>query len=607
MIAGNGAGAVQIIDDGRIQGRFVFTSATGPITVTVNSGDDALLEGWHTEGTTTFGSGADTINNTADGTIAARVSSATFNFGAGADTFNNAGRLIVGGMLRSTPSFGAVGSLTLTNLETFNNSGLIVLGAVLDNADDGWVSDGQGNDTLTVNGGTFTGSGDSRIALDVYLDALTKDDCSAPNIGDCVVFNGATTAGTTLLTITNGSLSQGANDIFNQNPVPGTPVFNSGITIIEGASAADNFILDPNMPGYVQTDQGGMLDVGLVSYRLDYDADTKRHMLVSSLPSTAGAQSVTATAEAQEVWHETTGSWFTRQADLRATPGGLQSSHGLWARIATTGSDRDVDLNAVGSDSTRSYAFSAKQRTSQLVFGGDVLSGSGADSAWVLGVMLGAVRADVDHDVTNSELIYSGVTGGVYGSYVAGPLFIDALVNANFLDAEAEVAGIDPTGLDKLNSNVKSVGGQIEAGWRLPVAANVSLEPLLAVSYVTTKLSEMKVGALDVHYDFDSAKSLRTGAGLRGAFDTQLAGVPATFSLTGRYWNESEGEGSVRLVMPTGEASIASDLPGSFSEIDAGLNLFSPSGGVSGFVNVGGKFGDDYKAMNASVGVRMRW
>jgi hypothetical protein len=41
--------------------------------------------------------------------------------------------------------------------------------------------------------------------------------------------------------------------------------------------------------------------------------------------------------------------------------------------------------------------------------------------------------------------------------------------------------------------------------------------------------------------------------------------------------------------------------------VNGALNLFSPSGGVSGFVNLGGKFGDDYKAVNASVGVRLRW
>ena len=611
IISGSGAGAVNIIDDGRIQGRFNFTSASGPVTVTVNTGDDAATEGWHVGSTTTFGSGADTINNTAGGTIAVHGTVqgdfegperglTIFNFGGGADTFTNAGRLIVGRLAESAFQVNTRGTLQLTNLETFNNSGLIVMGSVFDQSDhDGDISDGQANDRILANGVAFTGSGDSRIIMDVYLDALAKADCSVQAIADCVAFTGGSTAGSTLLTIRNGIVDEFALD-------PGVGRFNDGITLIVGSSAAQHFSLDPNSDGYVMTDTGAALEVGLVRYRLDYDDAGDRHMLVSTLPSTAGTQAVVVAATSQEVWHATAGSWFSRQADLRDTPGGLESANGFWGRISTGKSERDTRVTASNGADTGDYLLETSQRTTQLVFGGDMLQASGADSALVVGLMLGVLRTDADYQSTDIELIYTGFTGGVYGSYVAGPLFIDALFNANLLDVEADIPNSGLRDLDRLNGQIKSMGAQIEAGWRIPVGGNLSLEPLAAVAYVKTELDDVEAGT-GAHYEFEEATSLRASAGLRGVFASELMGAPASLSLTGRYWHESEDENSAELVMTGGRAALTDELPGSFTEVSGALNLFSSGGGVSGFAQVGGKFGDDYEAMDASVGVRLRW
>ena len=111
-----------------------------------------------------------------------------------------------------------------------------------------------------------------------------------------------------------------------------------------------------------------------------------------------------------------------------------------------------------------------------------------------------------------------------------------------------------------------------------------------------------------VHYEFDEATSLRASAGLRGTFASELMGVPASLSLTGRYWNESEGEGSATITTASGSsADLVDEFVGDFSEVVASLNLYSGDGGVSGFVNLGGKFGDDYQAADGSIGVRVRW
>lgn len=611
IIQGSGAGTVNIIDDGRIQGPFNFASATGPVTVTINTGANAATEGWHVAATTTFGSGADTINNTAGGTIAVHGTVqgdfeaperglTIFNFGAGADTFNNAGRLIVGRLAESAFQVNTRGTLQLTNLETFNNSGLIVMGSVFDQSDhDGDISDGQANDRILANGVVFTGSGDSRIVMDVFLDGLAKADCSSQTIADCVDFTSGSTAGSTLLTIRNGLVDAFALEA-------GAGRFNDGITLIVGSSAASHFSLDPNSDGYVETATGGALDIGLARYRLEYDSAGERHMLVSTLPSSAGIQAALAGGAGQEIWHATTGSWFTRQADLRDTPGGLTSANGFWARLSGGKSERDARLSAANGADAADYVLETEQRTAQLLFGADLLGAESDDSGWVVGLMLGAVRSDADYASNDIELIYTGFTGGVYATYIAGPLFVDAVLNGNILDVEADIPDSGMDDRDALNGQIKSVGGQVEAGWRIPLAEGLSVEPLAGVSYVRTRLDDIEAGE-GARYEFDNATSLRTNAGLRGAFETQLMGMAASFSLTGRYWNESEGENEARLVMDAGEATIIDELPGSYSEIDAGLNLFSSGGGVSGFVNLGGKFGDDYQAVDGAVGVRMRW
>ena len=46
---------------------------------------------------------------------------------------------------------------------------------------------------------------------------------------------------------------------------------------------------------------------------------------------------------------------------------------------------------------------------------------------------------------------------------------------------------------------------------------------------------------------------------------------------------------------------------GQFTEVGIGASVYSGGGAVSGFLNLGGRFGDDYQATTASAGVRVNW
>ncbi len=583
VVQGSGAGSVVIRNDGRIQGRFNLPNVSGGVTVLNNTGADPMTQGWHTSGVTTFGAGADRIENGAEGVIATSGST-TFNFGAGNNSFANAGRLIVDRQ-------SGAGTLTMTGLAEFENSGVILLGSVFNaGGATGTQSDGQTNDRLIAQGVDFNGAEGSRIVMDVALGSVTQAGCSTPTAADCVDFTGGTTTGTTLLTLNNAGFGGG--------------VLNEGITLIAGSTEAGAFVLDPASDSYRNTSLGGAVQNGLAAYRLVYDEDGQRHMLVGTLADEA-FQPATFAALAQETWRATTGGLLERQADLRAAPGGLQSGNGLWGRVGGGVSERDVSSSFQGG----TYDVGHKQKTAHLIAGADLLSASSQESAWVFGAMLGFVRSEAEYDLTPTELISSGFTGGLYASYLAGPLFVDAVVNANRLDLRTDLPNLAfDTGV-KLTQEVESLGAQVEAGWRVPLAEGLFVEPLAGVSYVETNIEDVDLpgGAGSFGFD-DSYKSVRYGAGLRLGMDSRLMGLAAGYSLTGRYWNESEGESAVAVRMPDDAVfALADDFSGDFGELAASVNLHSADGGLSGFVTLGGRFADDYRAATGSAGVRLRW
>src|SRR5690606_29420192 len=122
----------------------------------------------------------------------------------------------------------------------------------------------------------------------------------------------------------------------------------------------------------------------------------------------------TLAASAQETWRASTGNWLSRQADLRATPGGMKSSNGAWAKLAVSESERENGASYTASGVSLNYDLTHQQRTTNLLFGADMLGGETATGAWVAGAMLGFARSDTGFDATPTDSVSTGITGGVY-------------------------------------------------------------------------------------------------------------------------------------------------------------------------------------------------
>lgn len=636
-----GAGRIVVNNSSVLGGAFNLSGSTGGSAIGIGAGAR-----WRTNANSTFGSGADTLSVAATGMLGtgsgSQASSGptepviTMDFGGGTNVFANAGVLLIGvagpssnGTNGQAANHGA--ELRLLNLTQINNSGTILLGGHATNsstapltiyahergplvvgsftADDPdlvQATDQWFDDILAMPGATFTGAPGSRIVFDVNLMASgqsactnTRREASGDMAADCVNIAGGTTAGTTLVAIHD---TLGAyRGIYNPQ---GTVL----IDVSGGTSAAEHFTIDPLSDSYSAA-FGGVIDKGIFFYPLIYDEDAQQHKL-TGLVSGDGAQFPLLADAAHSLWRVSTGSWLERQADLR---GGLDAPGGVWLRINSEFADRKGRYSTGAFGTTFDFDTSYDQTSYALTGGADLIVGGAGDTAFVLGLTAGYSHADVEFDASPNTAEFDGWTGGVYASLVSGGLFVDAIVNANKADMKDDIPALNlfPAGTI-LDTHLLSVGGQVEAGWRIPMADGVFVEPLASLAYVRTTYDDLEAPAGDpaaarIGIEFDDPTSLRASLGGRAGLERDFGGARVQVSGLLRVWNEFEGETAVTLWNDGADPVVTSDFSGQFTELGLGASVYSAGGLVSGFLNLGGKFGDDYRATTASAGIRVSW
>lgn len=595
-----GAGAGNLILDntgpyGRIAGAMDFTGMTGELTILNDHSGGPWLGGWQTSGTNRFGSGKVEIRNRRYGVL--RTAGTTvFDFSGTSDSrFYNEGRVMVG-----TRGIDGDAHVTFVGLDRFENAGLILMGTEFStDFHQGLVTDGTVKDLLTFENTSYVGMDGGRIALDVALAGVAQADCSSLVAADCVQFTGSsTTSGTTLLNVT---------DI---DPLRSAARFNPGIVLVEGASAAEHFVLDPNSQFYVgNTSAGAALQKGLVAYSLQYDAGTKQHRLVGTLADDA-AQAATLGAAAHEIWRLSADTWFDRQAAVRDEGKEGFNPQGLWFTANTSRGDRSLSRTVDVAGTPTTYNLAQDQDISHLAFGMDLLQGGDGEQTWNAGVTVGVLHSSVDYEATQRQTAMTGLASGLYGSWQMGGLSIDGMLNLNYLRQNVDGSHYGQGTHNRLRTQVQSNGLRLEAGWMLPVSKSVWLQPLLVASYVTTSEGDLMLAndAGGMRFGQD-ARSLRVGAGLRAGIDSQLAGLRTQYRLTGRYWNERDAENVVSVDVPGEPAPIrlADNFGGNFGELDGSLSLSNDAGSVSGYIGIKSKFGDDYSSVGGSAGLRYVW
>ena len=597
-----GAGAGNLVIDnaglrGRIAGAMDFSGMTGKLTLRNDNSGNTIQGGWHTKGANHFGSGEVEIHNGAFGVL--RTTATTvLDFSDTIDSqFYNQGRVMVGAVDNITAALPR--HLSFVGLDRFENSGLILLGTDFQvNYHQGLVTNAKAGDRLSFVDSHYEGLAGGRIAFDVLLADVVQSDCSMLEVSDCVQFAGSsTTDGTTLL------------DITDLDPQRSVAAFNPGIVLIEGASAAEHFILDPASQFYVGNSSGGpVLQKGMIAYRLQYDTDTRQHALVGTLADEA-LQAAMLGAAGQETWRVTTDTWFDRQEMLREARDGFDTK-GLWATINVSDGNRSGQRTIDVAGTPTQFDIGQDQTISHLAFGVDLLHGSSGEQTWNGGVTAGLLYSSVDYDATRTQTTMAGMAGGVYGSWSSGGLSVDGMVNLNFMRQSVEGANFGLGAHNRLRTQVESLGLRLEAAWKLPVSDTLWVQPLVGISHVSVGEDDIELpdAAGGVRFDGD-ASSQRFGAGLRVGIDSRLAGLRTEYRLTARHWSEQDAENRVFIDIGGEPAptTLTDDFGGGFNEVGGAVSIASESGALSASVNLKGRFGDDYRTLGGALGVRYAW
>lgn len=507
------------------------------------------------------------------GTFEAREES---DFGDGDDVFDNSGTL------QTAEDRDVQEEVAFINLEEFSNAGLISL------------VDGGPGDVFRIEGPVaFNARSGSRLAVDSELGGRgSKSDVFAID-GDV-----------------NGKTAVVVNNTF----LGGGTLNKAGIPVVEvtGSTGSKDFFL-----------KGGPIDAGFFAYDLFFEpGDPSVFELRSALGQNALVLPQLVTAM-QDLWHTTSDTWFDRTADLRmalygaplaagvptesklasgyAAPGHQTIYPGLWARGSFTELDRNDSITFQSFGPATAH-FNRDQRVVDFQAGvdfgkRDVL---GAGDALIFGVLGGFVVSELNYDQLEQHFDLNGGQVGAYATYLKGGLFVDTLF-------KADIIGLDPKNTVGYGGSLDAynLGVRVDSGYRFGgFTPGMFFEPLATIGVAHSEIDNFAQDGNRV--SFDDGTSVRGRLGLRVGASFQTTQMTVEPFVIGSLWHEFEGENQATLVSSGTPFSLADSLDETWGEVSAGVNLFGPGTGISGFGKIDVTFGDDIESVGGQVGMRVK-
>lgn len=472
------------------------------------------------------------------------------DFGGGADTLVNSGTLAV------RPGAATAGGVTLVGLESIANSGLIDL------------RNGHTGDTLTLPG-SFTGSGGSRLGVDVSITA-------AGATADRLAIGGAATGGTTILV----------------NPLAANPGLLVDDLVLVDAGAGSS-------PGAFTLGGGGYTS-GLVSYRLVYDAAGSNYALYGT-PSAQAYELVKASDGARQIFYRTDDAWSGHMRSLRDADAGASDTarrgSALWGQMFGSFDRTRSRQNVTAFGQAESVVLDHTQDFFGGQIGYDVGGVRGGRS--VLGITGGYANSTVAFRGNADRLGYDAVNGGGYAGLKAGPFFVNLLGKYEhyWLSAALPSAGIGR----KLTGN--GYGGRAEGGVRFE-SGRLFVEPNVAVDYAHTDLGKLSVAPTTL--DFAASEGLRGAAGLRLGTAIVSGTTRTSLYASGAAVHEFRGRGGLDFVNAGQRIGFRNDPLGTYGHGVIGINIVS-NDRVSGFIEANGDAGRDYKGGGGRAGLNIRF
>ena len=669
-MSGTGLGDIEVIVRAHLRRNLDFTGLQGDLLLHVqapDASDPQAPPAGLVLGNSQLGSGASELRIDAGAVlsfeanaIANPVQRVEVDFGGSDSVVTNSGYfmvghssvgeapLVVGGSALTGPPSVAAREITLDQLQRFENRGAIVLGGIMtgrggDNEpvrpaveypahSSLGLTDYVPSTVLALPGADFVGAPGSIIHFDaVFRYGESQQGCdertvrsSHPNglpqgnrgqphtidtliAADCVDLRGGRTSGVTEVAIYDWQ--------------PGTLAANfgdGGIVLVDaegGESAAEHFVLSPQSDHY--DPDAKALQQGFVMFPLVYDADRQQHKLVSLPGARALAlphlmQSLQAVARV--VGDEAGG----RQGRAAAGDGGT------WVRLSQRQQSRDVrhGFQPYG----QAVTVDGSHQIDSTVF---TVGRSWAAGAWALGGAISYVDARVDFDANSMRADMGGASIALHADYRDDGLFFDNLVQLQWLEMDVTDPSLDVMSRGQFyvgyayfdpstayrnqvgDSSTQSIHLRSEVGLDYALNASLQITPLMGLSWVRAEAGEATMLSYDNdepgnRFFGDHADSLRATVGGRAAFTRSGArlNLRATGSL--RYWQSLKDKTTVTLANAGPDLVVQDDFDGGWTEVNAGLELVSPSGRVAGQLEAQALLGD-YEGYGVTAGVRFQW
>lgn len=472
------------------------------------------------------------------------------DFGAGTDLFANSGTV------RFAPGATSPVSRIFTGLETFNNTGGLIE-----------LRNGIAGDTLSLPG-TFNGSADSRLGLDV--------DLSGTGQADRLIVQGAATGSTRLLVDYRG---------------PG--LLNSGVILVDGGAGtqAGAFRLD-----------GGSRNFGLIETDLVFDAANNNFLLVGA-PNAAVYRTAAFVEGARNLWHVSADAWSAHMRELRdgAWASGAGESGGrLWAQMHGAVEQREnvTDVSNFGLNRTLDLGYDQDYFGGQIGF--DFGGAAGDDGNFALGITGGYVNSEMKFNGAVDRTRFDAFNAGGYVSINSGSLFANVLAKYDWYQVDTTSA----IGQYSADFNGNAYGAKGEIGFRLG-SDRFFIEPVGSIAYVRTDLDDLAVQNSTINFLDDEGLRGKLGARLGASFPSALLNT-VTLYAGGNYVHEFKGDDSIDFTNNGRTVRIGNRAMGDYGEAVLGVNIGSKDG-VSGFIEANGAKGSEFDAYGARAGLRFRF
>ncbi len=316
-------------------------------------------------------------------------------------------------------------------------------------------------------------------------------------------------------------------------------------------------------------------------------------------------------------WYGTAEGWLDRSGDLRdafqdaASPLGYVEQSlpvsdafksfepkapprrltGVWGHVSGGAATRTGSIVSMAGGFPVTVDTGFSQTMSGLEAGVDYAIPQG-NSTFVAGAMAAYGSSSVNF-ASGDRAQAIGPSIGGYLDWIGGTAYVDALVKADFLTVNYNIASTSGA------VSGRAVGGAVEAGDKIELAPSLYVEPVADVAYVNTVIDPARIGVDTVNFSGDSLRA-KAGGRLGATFVEANTSINPYLSAFGG--NEFLGSGAVSFSVDG--SSSSGEFTGAFGEFGIGVNLKQPVNGFSAFAEGAYTVANGYSAGTLKGGIR---